>query len=172
MKKTIDKAISAIVLASDAIAVIFLVICTVTAFVNTVMRYVFKMPINFSEELCVISLIWLVFASLLLLERNNEHLNMTALYNVLPKKVQTVLNVIRSFLTIGLAAWLCSAGFTVVNRNFSLNTNTQVLDWPYGFVYLIIPVAFALVLIIRLADIPIKNSADNADVADGGSGKC
>jgi TRAP-type C4-dicarboxylate transport system permease small subunit len=130
------------------------------------------MPINFSEELCVLTLIWMVFSALPLLEKNNAHLNMTALFNVLPKKVQTVLNVIRSFVTIVLSALLCYAGVVVVNRNFSLNTNTQVLDVSYGYVYLVIPAAFALILITRLADILIKNCEDNTDVADGGAGNC
>ena len=169
MKNVISKTITAITLTSDAISVIFLVICTVLAVLNTFMRYVLKMPIRFSEELCVISLIWMVFASLPLLERDNEHLNMTALYNVLSKKIQNVLNILRSLLTIAVAAWLFSAGIVVVIRNYSMNTNTQVLNLPYGLVYVMVPIAFALIVLVRLANISIKSKIDNSDVAEGGT---
>jgi len=172
LKKAIDKVISTIVIASDVFAITSLVICTLTAFVNTVMRYIFKMPINFSEELCVLTLIFLVFSSLLRLERDNEHLNMTVLYNVFPEKVQDVVNVVRSIVTIVLSVCLSYAGFVVVNMNFINNTRSQVLDWPYGVVYLIIPVTFALIALIRLANVRIRNCGDNTEAVDGGSERC
>lgn len=170
--KFINKTLSAITSATDAISVFFLCICTLTAFFNTVMRYVFLMPLRFSEELCVISLICLVFLSLPQLERGNEHLSMTALYNTFSPKLKTAMGIFRSILTIGVLTLLCNAGVVVVRRNFSLNNKTQVLDWPYGLIYLVIPIAFALIILIRLANITIKNNNKSEIEEKGGAEKC
>lgn len=167
--KFIRKFISTITSVTDAISVFFLCVCTVTAFLNAVMRYVFKMPLHFSEELCVISLICIVFMSLPQLERNNDHLSMTALYNLFSPKLKTVMGVFRSIITIAISAWLAKAGIDVVLRNFSMNNKTQVLDWPYGIIYTVIPIAFVVIILIRLANITIKNDVESEEEAKGGA---
>jgi TRAP-type C4-dicarboxylate transport system permease small subunit len=161
--KLIKKCLSAVTSVTDGISMFFLCLCTATAVINTIMRYIFKNPLNWSEELCVISLIFIVFTSLPQLEKQNDHLCMTALYNALSPKIKKVLGVIRSILTIAVCAWLCKAGIDVAMRNFNMNIKTQVMDLPYGIIYMIIPASFVLIILVRMANITIRSENEGLE---------
>jgi TRAP-type C4-dicarboxylate transport system permease small subunit len=158
--KAIMKFLNTLTTATDTLSMIFLCICTLTAFVNTVMRYIFLSPLRWSEELCVISLVFMVYFSLPRLEHQNEHLSMTALYNIFPPVLKKIVNTLRSLVTIGIVSWLGKAGIDVVRRNFVSETYTQVLDLPYGLIYAVIPLAFLVILIVRLLNITAKNPGE------------
>lgn len=170
--KAIRKVILAVVSTMDPLSAVLVSICTLSAFFNAVMRYAFNSPLRWSEELCVITLIWTVYTSLPLIERDNDHLHMTALFNALPGKVKTVLNVLRSLVTIAVVSWLCIGGINVVTRNYNLGVYTQVFNWPYWAIYIIIPVVFALIGLVRITDITIKKAETKKPQAEGGAESC
>ena len=176
--KTIMKVLNTLTSATDVVSMVFLCICTLTAFVNAVMRYIFLAPLRWSEELCVISLIAMVYMSIPRLEHKNEHLCMTALYNIFPPVIKKIVNTLRSLVTIGIVAWLGKAGLDVVSRNFVSNTRTQVLDWPSGLIYAVIPLAFLIILIVRLLNITakdpedvIQDNSEEKEKEEGGAGQ-
>jgi TRAP-type C4-dicarboxylate transport system permease small subunit len=137
----------------NSIAVLSLTLCVSAAIINVAARYVFSHPFRWSEEFCVITLIWMVYCSLPVLEQQNEHLNMTALYNYFPPKLKLSVNVLCSLTAMVIAAFVIRASVKVVMRNYSIKINTQVFDWPYWIVYLAIPLAFTLIFLTRLDDL-------------------
>ena len=155
--KRIQKIMDHLNKAVNGIAMISLSVCTLTAFVNTFARYILNHPFRWSEELCVLTLVWLVFCSLPYLEQENDHLNMTVLYNALPEKGRLVVNLLRSSITALLAGFLAKIGMDVVMRNYSLNINTQVFNWPYWIIYMIIPIVFILIIPTRLVNPTLKD---------------
>jgi TRAP-type C4-dicarboxylate transport system permease small subunit len=151
--KTFRKTVSSICKASDSISMIMLCVCVSSAFLNTVFRYVFNAPLRWSEELCVITLIWMVYISLPSIERTNNQLCMTALYNMFPQKIKDIVNILRSIVTVFICYIVTKTGWALVERNFELKINTQVFNWPYGIIYFIIPLCFALIIIVRISDV-------------------
>jgi TRAP-type C4-dicarboxylate transport system permease small subunit len=135
------------------VSVVSLALCVSVAVVNIFARYVFNHPFRWSEEFCVVTLIWMVYASLPLLEEDDEHLNMTAIYNFFPKKVKLIVNVLCSLTTAAVAALVAKASINVIVRNYALKINTQVFDWPYWVIYMAIPVAFIMIILTRLLNL-------------------
>lgn len=164
--KTFRKTVNCICMVTDSFSMIMLCICVASAFANTIFRYVFNAPIRWSEELCVITLIWMVYVSQPSLENSNNQLCMTAAYNAFPKKLKDIINVLRSVVTVFVSYIIVKTGWQLVQRNFDLNINTQVFDWPYGIIYFVIPLSFAIVIIVRLADIHAKNKENDLIAED------
>jgi len=157
----VRKIIGLIVKGFDNISGALTLICTFVIFINTVTRYAFSKPMNWSEEVSVLCLIWIVFLSQGLLEFENNQLCMTALYNVLDKKVQRVINLLRSITTVILSSCLFYAGMNTVLRNYEFNIRTQVVNFPFWIAYLILPLIFVCIVIIRILD-PFADKAGGA----------
>lgn len=136
----------------EVVSILLLIVCTLNGFANVVARYFFAKPFAWSEELGVLTLVWLVYLSQGIIETYNDQLRLTVLYNALGKKVQSVINILRSFLTAGMGCYLLFSGIGIVARNYDLKVATQALGFPLWISYLALPVAFALVVIIRTLD--------------------
>ena len=145
----------------DHIACVFLALITAFGFINVVLRYVFAKPLSWNEEMSVLGLAWMVYLSQGLLEADNDQLRMTALYRVLGRKTRYAINGLRSVLTIGLSGYLFYAGATLSYRNYTMQTVTQSLGFPLWIAFLVIPVAFACIILVRAIDPLTRMAPDN-----------
>jgi C4-dicarboxylate transporter DctQ subunit len=150
---------------ANIIAAISLLMCVSSAIVNVIARYLFNRPFKWSEEFCVITLVWMVYCSLPHLEQNNENLNMTAFYNYLPRKVKEFVNILCSLTVVAISVVIVKASIAIVVRNYAMKINTQVFDWPYWIIYLVIPLSFALFIPTCLANLKKQYKADAAKVS-------
>jgi TRAP-type C4-dicarboxylate transport system permease small subunit len=151
----------------ETISVILLIGCTINGFVNVIARYVFAKPFAWSEESGVLTMIWMVYLSQGILESQNDQLRLTVLYNVVGKKGHHVINTFRTILTIVMSCYIVVSGIGIVARNYALKVATQALNFPLWIAFLSIPVAFALVIIIRIID-PWVLFAHYTQKEDGG----
>jgi TRAP-type C4-dicarboxylate transport system permease small subunit len=136
----------------EIISVILLIACTINGFVNVIARYVFAKPFAWSEEMGVLMMVWIVYLFQGVLEIQNDQLRLTVLYNVVGKKGHYVINTFRTILTIVMSCFIVVSGIGIVARNYALKVATQALNFPVWIAFLSIPVAFALVIIIRIID--------------------
>jgi TRAP-type C4-dicarboxylate transport system permease small subunit len=136
----------------EAISTILLVGCTINGFVNVIARYIFAKPLAWSEESGVLTMLWMVYLSQCILEANNDQLRLTILFNVVGKKIQYVINILRSILTVVMSCYIVFSGMGIVIRNYELKVATQALNFPLWIAYLALPAAFAFVIIIRVFD--------------------
>ncbi|WP_028991315.1 TRAP transporter small permease [Thermacetogenium phaeum] len=134
----------------DSISGVLLLVCTASAFINVVARYVFSRPFVWGEEVSVLALVWMVYLSQGLLENDNEQLAMTALYRALGEKVRRAVDVLRCAVTVFLSGYLLYAGMVIVMRNGELNMTTQAIGFPLWIAYLVIPLALACMIMARL----------------------
>lgn len=136
----------------EAISILLLIACTLNGFVNVIARYIFAKPLAWSEELGVLMMIWIVFLSQGILEIQNDQLRLTILYNVVGTKGRYVINTFRTILTTAMSCLIVSAGIGIVTRNYVLKVTTQALNFPLWIAFMSLPVAFVLVLAIRIMD--------------------
>lgn len=136
----------------DAVSGILLLICTATASVNAIARYVFSMPFRWGEEASVLALVWMVYLSQGMLESGNAQLSMTALYRVVGRRMKRVINALRSAVTVGISLWLLLPAVGIVKRNYELHVTTQALGFPFWAAYLSLVVGLVCIMAARIVD--------------------
>lgn len=144
----------------DSIAGMLLAIITIMGFVNVIMRYIFANPIPWVGEMSVLGMVWMVCLTQGMLENEDGQLRMTAVYRILPSKVQYGVNLLRSALTTFLFCYLVYSGSGVIAQNYNLKTTTQAIGFPIWIAYLALPVAFVIMTIARIVDPPVKHADD------------
>lgn len=117
-------------------------------FWNVVSRYFLGSSIAWSEEISRFMLIWVVFLGAVLAYIKDEHLGLDILIKAVPKKVAHVMQVIAD-LGVLYAIYIVFVG--------GYNLTMQSWDWmspaaavPYAYVYLVIPIAGAAILIMTI----------------------
>lgn len=143
----------------DAVSGILLLICTATASMNAIARYVFSMPFRWGEEASVLTLVWMVYLSQGMLESGNAQLSMTALYRVVGRRMQAVINVLRSAVTVAIGLWLLLPAVGIVKRNYELGVTTQAMGFPFWAAYLSLVVGLVCIIVARVLD-PLALGAD------------
>lgn len=123
---------------------------TAIVFVNVVFRYLFNDPIPGADELATLGFTWAVFLGAAAGVRQRLHIGIACVTNFLPPRARAAAALVVALLMAGLAALIGVYGTKLMlSGHFK---RTPVLQWPYTWVYLAIPVGAALML-VRLAPI-------------------
>jgi len=126
------------------------VILTVSVFLQVLIRFVFKYPLPWTEEIARIAFVYCVFVGATIAVRENSHLQVDFLLVILPKKVARVL-VLLGMLLVGMfLVFVTWQGVVLV-----LATGVQmspVMQVPFKYLYLILPVSGALMLLYLVAN--------------------
>jgi TRAP-type C4-dicarboxylate transport system permease small subunit len=129
---------------------------TAIVFVNVVSRYVFNDPIPGADELATLCFTWAVFVGAAAGVRQRLHIGIEFIVNWFPPRGRAALGL----LVVGLMAFF--AGLIgvygvklMLSGNFKL---TPVLQWPYTWIYLAVPVGATLML-VRLLPIAAEHLA-------------
>jgi TRAP-type C4-dicarboxylate transport system permease small subunit len=73
-------------------------------------RYVLLISTSYAEELCRLSVVWLIFLGAAFAVRRNEHICVEALYNILPGPVKTFCDALMYVLLLILSAVMVRYG--------------------------------------------------------------
>ena len=149
--------------------------CTVLLIMVVVMaaqvfaRYVLGTSIVWSEEVSRYSVLWLTFAGVGYGIRNHLHLEMTLFYDMMPKVVQKVLQVIVNVIIICCYAYLIvpAYNFTVMHKDI-LVTAMKV---PFFYIYLILVPSIIMIIVRTIIDTvwTIQGKDFGAKKAQGGA---
>jgi C4-dicarboxylate transporter DctQ subunit len=119
-------------------------------FLNVVCRYVANSPLAGSDELATLMFTWAVFLGASIGIRRQLHLGIEFVTRLLPARAQALCGLAVSLLMAAFAALLLVYGWRIMQTaHFKL---TPVLQWPYIWVYLAVPVG-AVLMLLRLAPI-------------------
>jgi TRAP-type C4-dicarboxylate transport system permease small subunit len=117
---------------------------------NAFGRYVLAAPIIWAEEVLGYSLVWMVYLGAVLVTSDNGHLRMDLLTRMLPARwrwrIETIGNLI--FLAIG-ALVIYQAQESITQFHF----RSQVAGLPMDVLHTVVPVSFALMVVLVLAHI-------------------
>lgn len=110
-------------------------------------RYVLKNPSSYTDELARFLLIWVGLLGAAYAHGQKKHLAIDLLPQSLSPKGQKTLEVFIQFLIIAFAlSVLVIGGGRLVYVTLYLEQSSSALQWPLGFVYLVIPLSGILIV--------------------------
>ena len=115
---------------------------------NVLARYVIHISWAFTEELCLISFVYVTFFGASLAVRRGQHLGFDVIFQKASKPVQLVLE---TFITISVIMMMCIAfyfGIKVCQNQATFNSKTPALHIPMWICSGCVPVS-AVCIIIR-----------------------
>jgi C4-dicarboxylate transporter DctQ subunit len=115
---------------------------TVIVFAQIFFRYVFNIPLGWSEELARFAFVWVSFIGASALMRVREHINVTVFIDIMPSRLKAA-----CVLTANLCAMICVYFFLIGGIELTQNEWRQLapaLQIPMGWVYISIPIAASL----------------------------
>jgi C4-dicarboxylate transporter DctQ subunit len=128
---------------------------TVMVFVNVVCRYIFNSPIPGSDELATLAFTWATFLGASLGIRRQLHLGIEFVTRLFPMRFQAFCGLLVSVIIAGFSGLLFAYGLKIMaTAHLKL---TPVLQWPYTWVYLAVPVG-AVLMVIRLGPIALAQA--------------
>lgn len=136
--KYLEKIIKFIMILSSAVLAI-------VTFLQVIMRFFFKMPVAWGQDIIRLSFIYLVFLGAAYCLKTNDHLNIDIIFSAIPVKISKVLQIIINIILLGFFVFLLIYGI-----EFSKTGITQKAPYtaiPMIYYYASIPIS-ALFLIV------------------------
>lgn len=125
---------------------VLLAIMTVLSFANVVMRYCFKAPIFWSDEVCCYCLALSAFFCLPASIRYRTAIRVDTLTAVLPRSVQKVLQIICDVIMIVFLAICVKGGIDVAANAAKIAQKSPALQIPVSLLYMIMTFCFLLAI--------------------------
>ncbi len=151
---TIKKILNKIDSAIEYLCMTTLVIMVCIVFYQVFTRYILGFTPRWSEETCVILMIWLGFIATAIGVKKGTHLSISAVVNLFPKKAQKII-----FYFDELAVMLFGIIIFIYGKQLSADTMSSTLpatQLPSGVLYAVLPVCGVMIIIytiIRILDL-------------------
>jgi TRAP-type C4-dicarboxylate transport system permease small subunit len=123
----------------------------VVVFAGVLLRYVFRVPLIWGEELSLFFFIWLGLLSASVAVRSRSHFRMAALVALLPPPVRKAFDVVTLLVMGGLTVVLAWQGFALAYGG--LGEQAPALRVPMAWVYSAFPVGALSMLVFLLENI-------------------
>jgi TRAP-type C4-dicarboxylate transport system permease small subunit len=136
----------------DGITILFFIVIFIVAISQIVMRWLFKNPIIWSEELIRLMYVWICFLGWTLASRYRTYIRITFIFQALPPTPRKLLATVNCLLIILFSIVMVVYGIKMTLIGASGRTVT--LPVTFALVYVIVPVTNFIILLYHLADIP------------------
>ena len=120
-------------------------ILTASVFLQVLIRFVFKYPLPWTEEVSRIAFVYSIFVGATIAVREKTHLNIDVILILLPKGMARAITVLGSLLIAIFLGFVTWEGIVLV-----LATGVQmtpVMQIPFRYLYLVVPASGALMLL-------------------------
>jgi len=108
-------------------------------------RYVLHYTPPWSEELSVNLMIWFGMLAIAAGVRRGLHISLHYFFDKMPKRVQSVLEILKYLMILVYASVVLWQGIVLVQ--LTMSQKSAAMDLPIGYVYLSLPVCAALIII-------------------------
>jgi len=139
------KLLAAVDAATDCVCFALMCVAFLITFFHIIGRYILKAPIFFSEELARYCFVWACMLGAAIVNRKNEHTSVTYFAELLPKKAQSALFIVREILILVLLVVLIYYGIRLSYTMRTVKTAAMSLSW--AVVYMSLPVGSFLVIL-------------------------
>ncbi len=123
---------------------------TASVFAQVLVRFVFRAPFPWTEELTRIAFVYCILLGAALGVREKAHINVDFLVAILPRRVQFALKLLSNLL---VAIFLC---FVVWQGTVFIQLTgvqvTPVMQIPFRYLYFVLPVSGAIMLLYLVLD--------------------
>ena len=124
---------------------LFMSVAFIITFFHIIGRYILRQPIFFSEELARYCFIWACMLGASIVNRKDEHTNVTFFTLLLPKRPQAWLFIVRELVILVVLAAMIWHGVELSIKMH--NVNTAAMDLSWALIYMALPVACLLLII-------------------------
>jgi TRAP-type C4-dicarboxylate transport system permease small subunit len=135
----------------DWIAVLFFAIIFFVAMAQIIMRWIFKNPIVWSEELIRLMYVWICYIGWTMASRNRTHIRITAVISRLPPLGQKIMETCNCALVIIFSVFMVWFGITMTD----VGGRGMAVTLPINFslVYVSAPIANFIILLYQVLDL-------------------
>ena len=134
-------------------AVIFITLF-LSMVVQVFMRYVLNMPSPVLHEITMYSFVWTVYLSASLAHRYRSHIRFNIVYDMLPRKVQLVIDLIFDLFVSALLAY---SFYPVVSELISYGfIESHILNVSWTYLFVVFPIFMVLVLVHNARSVYLK----------------
>ncbi len=140
----------------DRVCVALLVLLILDVWLGVIVRYVWPLPLTFTEELARYLMIWLALLAVSSCIGRREHIGVQFIFAMLPVPVARVMLGVIDVLGIAFFLFLCFYGLGMVERG--AKTFTMIYGMSKGLPFAAVPVGAALAA-IQLAFVAVRDQA-------------
>jgi TRAP-type C4-dicarboxylate transport system permease small subunit len=143
MFKIIKTVNGGVVKAVNWLMVALMSLMTLFIFMQVLYRYVLRQPLSWSEELSRYLFSAITLFGAVLLYRDNKHINMTLLKDLIKNNAaKTAVDIFASLLVLFFLGLVIRFGFPMSLKMLHLNSFSPSMMWlKMGYVYLLLPVS-------------------------------
>lgn len=134
----------------ECLMVVCLVIISCVILLNVVMRYIFKAPLSWPEELARYCYVYSGMFSAGYCLRRGISFRVDLLYQVFPKPVKILIEYIGKLLVLFLYAFMAYSSINLIKTTTSISTAMQI---PIKYIYLSIPIGMTLGVVRGIQDL-------------------
>jgi TRAP-type C4-dicarboxylate transport system permease small subunit len=125
--------------------IVLMVVMTVTVSLQIIFRYIFNIPLDWSEEVARFSFVWVSFFGASALMRVREHINVTVFLDRFPSRAQAYAVVFANLCGLVCIYFFLVGGIALTYHEWrQLAPATEI---RMGWVYLVIPITSTLMAI-------------------------
>ena len=138
--------------AEEIIAGVCVCVMTSLVFFQVVMRYVFKAPTSWSDEIAIYAMLWSVYLSCAWAVRERAHIRVMNLINLFPARIATALTVFSDLIWFTFGLFLTWQGIVLELSLWEQRFESPALRIDQKWPYLCIAVGFGL-MTLRLVQV-------------------
>jgi len=124
-----------------------LAVIVIIVFSNVLSRYLLNASLAWSDEISRMMFIWLVFLGAIIAYVNNEHLGLDIFIKIFPKKTTQVFILIADIVVFFSLTIVFKGGIDMTVDSFESGWVSSAVPIQYGYIYLVVPISAALMLI-------------------------
>lgn len=137
---------------SSAFLTILLLALVVLLGTSITMRYFLGQPISWSNSIARYIYIYIVLIGSAVSYMLGGHATIESFYNIMPKAVQKLFDLIHYIVVMGLCSILVVNGFKYAISMWGVNSPV-LMNLPMGLVYLSVPIGFFIIFLFLLKKI-------------------
>jgi TRAP-type C4-dicarboxylate transport system permease small subunit len=145
MRKALSAAERAVETLVRWIVIVLMLVMTVTVSLQIVFRYVFNIPLGWSEEMARFSFVWVSFFGASALMRVREHVNVTVFVDNFPPRLRAVCVLLANLCALVFAYYFVVGGIALTTNEWA--QLAPAMQIPMGWVYMVIPISAVLMAI-------------------------
>ena len=130
---------------------------------NAAGRYLFDFPVVWSDEMNGFFFVWMGFLSTAYVMGEDNHMRVTGLVDMMPRRVQYILRTLMNVIMIAVFAYYIPGFIKLMGRV----TFSGLMRLPLKYVYSILPISFVL-LIIHIINNIVNDTCKEIAASRGG----
>ena len=134
-------------------------------FIQIIFREVFNYTLSWGEELARFSFVWFVYFGAVVAARMAAHNRVTFQFKKFPSKVQNYIEAFADLIWLFFNVVMIYKSIFLIKSMMKFTYMSPTLGWSMAYVYLIFPIAFAL-MSVRVIQVNYLKLVKGVDIRD------